>query len=106
MVLESVRDVILHDMFVYLRCGEPIDFLYQEYSKNNIKLNRCPKCGGIADKYIEFELLLVLIDVILHRKPALRHLLYNRLDHASLTVSEILNSIINTNALFYSYFFE
>jgi hypothetical protein len=32
----------------------------------------------VVDKYIEFELILVLIDIFLLRKPAYRHLLYNR----------------------------
>jgi hypothetical protein len=61
--------------------------LYVEYSPTNIRLTRCAKCGKVADKYIEYELLLVLLDAILHRKPAVRHLLYNRMNDSALVVS-------------------
>lgn len=49
-----------------------------EYSERNFRLTRCGHCGSVADKYIEFELLLVLIDIVLHRKAAYRHLMFNR----------------------------
>uniref|UniRef100_A0A182J9I5 Protein ARV n=2 Tax=Anopheles atroparvus TaxID=41427 RepID=A0A182J9I5_ANOAO len=35
------------------------------------------KCNNPADKYIEFEVLIILIDLILLSKPAYRHILYN-----------------------------
>lgn len=62
----------------YRRCGENIDSLYIEYSEGNIKLTRCSNCSAVADKYIEYETVLVLIDVVLHRKKAYRHILFNR----------------------------
>lgn len=65
--------------FICVECGEPVDALFVQYSESNIRLNRCPRCNSIADKYIEFELILVFIDVILHRKQSFRHLLFNRL---------------------------
>ena len=43
-------------------------------------------CGNVNDKYIEYELTLVAIDIILHRKPALRHLLHNRQEFESTAV--------------------
>jgi hypothetical protein len=55
-----------------------VDSLYVEYSEKNFRLTRCSQCGQVADKYIEFELVLVLLDILLHRKPAYRHLMYNR----------------------------
>ena len=36
------------------------------------------KCHCVADKYIEYELLLVSIDLILLREQAYRHILFNR----------------------------
>lgn len=60
------------------RCSLPVESLFIEYSEKNFRLTRCSHCGRVADKYIEFELLLVLIDIVLHRKPAYRHLLFNR----------------------------
>ena len=44
-------------------------------------------CGNVNDKYIEYELTLVAIDIILHRTPAFRHLLHNRQAFESTTVS-------------------
>lgn len=41
---------------------------------------------------MEYELVLVLIDVLLLRKPALRHLMYNRYDQLITDVSNILLS--------------
>lgn len=52
--------------------------MFVEYSAMNFRLTRCPQCGKIADKYIEYELLLVLIDILLHEDAAFYHLLYNR----------------------------
>ncbi len=60
------------------RCGGAVDSLLVEFGKGNIKLTRCPKCASIADKYIEFELILVILDIVLHRKQAFRHVLFNR----------------------------
>jgi len=64
-----------------------VDSLYVEYSETNIRLTRCQKCGKVADKYVEYELLLVLMDSVLHRKPAIRHLLYNRFSDSAVQVS-------------------
>jgi len=66
--------------YVCIECMEQVDCLFVEFNKGNgnIKLTRCQRCGHVADKYIEYELILVLIDVVLHRKPAFRHLFYNR----------------------------
>jgi len=63
---------------VCVECGVTLDSLYVEFSEGNIRLTRCEKCGSVADKYIEYELVLVLIDIVLHRQPAYRHLLHNR----------------------------
>lgn len=60
------------------RCGEPVDNLFVEYTDRHFRLTRCSQCGQVADKYVEYELILVLIDVLLHCRPAYRHLLYNR----------------------------
>lgn len=35
------------------------------------------RCGTLADKYIEYDPVIVLVDLVLLEKPAYRHLLYN-----------------------------
>ena len=37
-------------------------------------------CGNVADKYIEYELVIVLMDIVLHRVTAFRHIYRNRQD--------------------------
>jgi hypothetical protein len=69
----------MNNNFICVECGEFIDSLYIEYSARNIRLTRCPKCSKVADKYVEYELTLVLIDIALLRTPAFRHILYNRM---------------------------
>ena len=57
-------------------CGATLaDILIREHG--NLRLAKCESCGCIADEYWSHEALLVLIDILLHRPPAYRHLLYN-----------------------------
>ncbi|GBG26957.1 Protein arv1-like [Hondaea fermentalgiana] len=51
---------------------------FVEYSPGNIKLKRCEDCGQVVDKYVEFEDLLVGVDVLLHKTSAHRHVIFNR----------------------------
>lgn len=73
--------------YVCIQCGEAVQTLYMEYSENNFRLTRCKKCGQVADKYVEYELMLVLIDIIMHRRPAFCHLMYNRYSSTVTSVS-------------------
>ncbi|VVB06920.1 unnamed protein product [Arabis nemorensis] len=38
---------------------------------------KCENCKEVADEYIECEILIIFIDLILHKSKAYRHLLYN-----------------------------
>ncbi|KAJ3217753.1 sterol homeostasis protein [Dinochytrium kinnereticum] len=60
-------------------CGATVAALYTEYSKGNIRLTQCAACGNFADKYIENDVVIVFIDMILQKRPVYRHLLRNRL---------------------------
>ena len=64
--------------YACISCLQPTPRLYKQYStKHNIRLEQCTKCAKDVDKYIEYELLLKLMDVVLFRKLAYRHLLFN-----------------------------
>ncbi|CAM9291140.1 unnamed protein product [Ectocarpus sp. 4 AP-2014] len=63
--------------FVCVECGRPVALLFREYNKGNIRLGRCSYCLSVADKYIEWEFVLIAIDLALHRVQAYRHLLFN-----------------------------
>uniref|UniRef100_A0A0G4GJX6 Protein ARV n=1 Tax=Chromera velia CCMP2878 TaxID=1169474 RepID=A0A0G4GJX6_9ALVE len=66
-------------MVVCVECGAPVKHLYKEFSKGSIRLTRCEQCGEFADKYVEYDNLMIFIDLILHREGVYRHLLFNRL---------------------------
>ena len=40
------------------------------------------RCGQYADRYVEYELILIVLDLVLHLRQAYRHLLYNTPMHA------------------------
>lgn len=63
--------------FLCIQCLTPSKTLYK-VSGISVKLTRCSKCEAVIDPYIERELLLVAMDIILHRKEAMRHLIFHR----------------------------
>jgi lipid intermediate transporter len=65
-------------MLVCIECGLPVQSLYRAFNKEDIRLTSCANCHQVADKYIEWELQVVLIDLILQRPQAYRHILFNR----------------------------
>ncbi|KAK6202324.1 Arv1-like family-domain-containing protein [Scheffersomyces amazonensis] len=61
-----------------IECGNPtIDCLYSKYESDYIKLTICDRCGKIADKYIEYDNVILFIDLLLLKQRAYRHLAYN-----------------------------
>ncbi|XP_017762763.1 PREDICTED: protein ARV1 [Eufriesea mexicana] len=64
-------------MYRCVNCGTAIEELYRRYSPNVLKLLKCETCGLLADKYIEYDPVIILVDLILLKKRAYRHLLYN-----------------------------
>ncbi|TPX45588.1 hypothetical protein SeMB42_g03943 [Synchytrium endobioticum] len=66
--------------YVCVECGTPSSSLYTEYSKGNIILTQCGKCLKFADKYLEFDGVLLFIDMVLLKPQVYRHLIYNVLE--------------------------
>ncbi|KAG6553432.1 hypothetical protein Mapa_005167 [Marchantia paleacea] len=62
---------------VCVNCGKSVLSVYIEYSPGNIRLSNCATCGGIVDKYVEYEIMIVIMDVILHKYEAYRHVFFN-----------------------------
>lgn len=63
---------------ICIECGTfNIDCLYDRYESDYIKLTICPSCGKVVDKYIEFDNVILFIDVLLLKRQAYRHLAYN-----------------------------
>lgn len=65
-------------MLVCVECGNSVSSLYREQTHHNKRLTICPHCHQIADKYIEWETQIVLLDLILNKHQAFRHILFNR----------------------------
>lgn len=76
--------------FICIHCGNQVRELYKKYSSSVIKMRNCEHCHEIADKYIEFEPIIIAIDLVLLSRPAYRHVLYN----TSFTIHWKLNLVI------------
>ncbi|XP_017885740.1 protein ARV1 [Ceratina calcarata] len=64
-------------MYQCVNCGTQVEELYRQYSPNVLKLLKCETCGHLADMYIEYDPVIILVDLLLLEKRAYRHLLYN-----------------------------
>ncbi|BFZ54932.1 sterol homeostasis protein [Savitreella phatthalungensis] len=62
-----------------VECSAPVDSLYTCYSKDNFRLTQCPRCLEFADRYVEYDLVLIGIDALLIKPQVYRHLLFNKL---------------------------
>ena len=61
---------------VCVNCGTPVDKLYLQFG-GGYRLHKCAACGEVADKYVEYERALVVIDLVLLKRAAFRHLMFN-----------------------------
>ena len=52
---------------ICIECMSPVQTLYTSYSLSNIRLTACPQCNKFADKYIEYDNVLIFIDLLLLR---------------------------------------
>ncbi|KAJ0179092.1 hypothetical protein K1T71_004804 [Dendrolimus kikuchii] len=60
-----------------VNCGEAASALYKTYGPSVLKLTKCDECKGVVDKYIEYDPVIVMIDLVLMSREAQRHVLYN-----------------------------
>jgi hypothetical protein len=60
-----------------VHCGAETPSLYKFYSPTSIKLTSCSKCLVDVDPYVEREWILIVLDCLLLRTPAYRHVLWN-----------------------------
>lgn len=63
--------------YACIECGHPAPELYKDFQGGIIKISHCEKCYGLIDKYIEFDLVIVCLDAVLHKPQTYRHLLFN-----------------------------
>uniref|UniRef100_A0AAR5QH63 Protein ARV n=1 Tax=Dendroctonus ponderosae TaxID=77166 RepID=A0AAR5QH63_DENPD len=58
-------------------CGGKVEGLFKKYSETVLKLTECKCCNEIADKYVEYDIVIIIIDLILLNTKAYRHILLN-----------------------------
>ncbi|KAG4915836.1 hypothetical protein AAZX31_19G116000 [Glycine max] len=73
-----------------IQCGCPVKTLYVQYSPGNIRLMKCENCKAVADEYIECEIMILAIDLILHKPKAYRHLLHNVINQETMKFQGLL----------------
>ncbi|XP_074582257.1 protein ARV 2-like isoform X3 [Curcuma longa] len=86
-----------------VNCAREMPSLYVQYSPGNIRLMKCEYCRAVADPYIECEFMIILIDLILHKRKAYRHLLFNVLNLGG--DDKVLLNVILGNLIFMSVLF-
>lgn len=60
-----------------VHCGHAVSELYKDYKKGIIKISHCGSCKEVADKYIEYDPVIIFLDTLLLQRPAYRHILIN-----------------------------
>ncbi|KAK7336444.1 hypothetical protein VNO77_16986 [Canavalia gladiata] len=73
-----------------IQCGFSVKALYVQYSPGNIRLMKCENCRAVADEYIECEIMILVIDLILHKPKAYRHLLHNVINQETMKFHGLL----------------
>lgn len=85
---------------ICIECGySNIDCLYSKYKSDYIKLSVCPECNKIADKYIEYDSVILFLDILLLKRRAYKHLAYN-LTEMEMEIGSSTNFHVNDNTNF------
>jgi hypothetical protein len=62
---------------VCVECGASVPELVRDYGKGNLRLAICKECNAVADKYVEYETVLLVLEVLLLKPQVYRHVLSN-----------------------------
>ncbi|KAL7720572.1 Protein ARV [Entamoeba marina] len=65
------------DSMKCIECGKDVTGTYEVFCGQFIRLKRCPHCGEVCDKYIEYDNVLVFLDLFLQKPKVFKHLLFN-----------------------------
>ncbi|KAI5616992.1 protein ARV1 [Silurus asotus] len=63
--------------FRCIECNEEAAELHRDYSNGIVKITICKSCAKPVDMYIEYDPVIILIDAILCKIQAFRHILFN-----------------------------
>ncbi|CAG5928460.1 unnamed protein product [Menidia menidia] len=68
---------MVKDAFRCVECSEKAAELHRDYKNGILKITICESCQKPVDKYIEYDPVIILIDAILCKTQAFRHILFN-----------------------------
>ena len=63
--------------YTCIECGATSPQLFKELRPGIIQISQCSHCSSAVDKYIEYDAVIILLDALLHKPQAYRHLLFN-----------------------------
>ena len=67
-----------------VECGRVANATYRvkpgARDKPTIRMNHCKHCNQLVDKYEEYDFVIIMIDLILHKSQVYRHLIFNRME--------------------------
>jgi lipid intermediate transporter len=81
--------------FRCIECANSTSNIYFDYGKGNIRLAVCSnkktdgsECRAFVDKYVEFDNVLIFIDMILLKPQAYRHIVFNGTNYNHLGLND------------------
>ncbi|NXG24384.1 ARV1 protein, partial [Grallaria varia] len=60
-----------------IECNEEAVELYRDYQRGVLRISICKSCQKPVDKYIEYDPVIILINAVLCKAQAYRHILFN-----------------------------
>lgn len=77
---------------ICVECNNPkVESCYKKYKGEYIKLTVCSRCSQVVDKYIEYDNVLLFLDILLSKPQAYRHLCYNAIETRMTLVPGVKN---------------
>ncbi|XP_066467502.1 protein ARV1 [Tiliqua scincoides] len=69
----------MEDLGAYrcIECNRKASELYKDYQRGVLRISICKSCQKPVDKYIEYDPVIILINAILCKAQAYRHILFN-----------------------------
>ncbi|KAK6488985.1 protein ARV1 isoform X1 [Huso huso] len=64
-------------LYKCIECTQEANELHRDYSNGVLKITICKSCQKPVDKYIEYDPVIILIDAILCKAQAYRHIIFN-----------------------------
>ncbi|XP_052496777.1 protein ARV1 [Budorcas taxicolor] len=73
----STTDASASCQYRCIECNQEAKELYRDYNHGVLKITICKSCQKPVDKYIEYDPVIILINAILCKAQAYRHILFN-----------------------------